>query len=519
MNGKIMTSGDLPTMNANRYPERTAIVYKDRRISYRQLNERVNGLANGLAALGIAKGDRVGILFHNCNEAIESFFATQKIGAVAVPLNFRNNPREVKWSLDHAKCRALIYADNLASIVDPHKHELQSVQMFVRSGQRPQAGELDYEQLIRDASKDEPQVDLCAGDWARFMFTGGTTGASKIAIHTHGGVMASIHGLMAAFNIATPEEVYLNHPPLFHIGGGTLVLAVLAAGGTVVLVDVMDPVEILKLIEREKATFMFLIPPQLYLNILQAPNLGDYDLRTVTRLCAAAGVSTASVMGSLFNAFPNLYKIYSSYGATEISMGCGIEITRDMIREHPERVSTLGREYPFTSIRLIDEQGNDTGPDVPGEVIVRSPGCFAGYFENETATAATLIDGWVHTGDIMCKDAHGYYRFVDRKKDMVKSGGENVFCQEVEAVIYGHPAVAECCVIGVPDPVFGEAVTAVIKLKPGSAPVNAEDIIELCKAQLAGYKKPRYVHFVSDLPKSGVGKIQKYQVREMFSKP
>lgn len=506
---------DLPRLNANRFSDKTAVVYPgDVRVTYREFNERTNRLANGLTDLGIRKGDRLGILAMNSKEALETFFATQKIGAVAVPLNFRITPREVKYCLDAAKCQALVYVENLAALVDPVKKELATIKTLIYSGPKVPSGEKEYETLVKNGRPQDPQVEIGFDDWSRMMFTGGTTGAPKIVIHTHGNVMAHANSMVAVYNLWSPDEVIMNHPPVFHIGGSAQVLASFVAGGTIILVDTMDPVAILKLIEKEKPTYLFLIPPQTYLNLTMVPNITDYNLNSINKLCTSAGLNEPHLFQKIFDTFPNLYKILSFYGATELGTGCGIEITQDVIKNHRERITCLGKELPLTEIRLVDDHGRGVPDGEPGEALLRAATCFIGYFENPEATAAAIDkDGWVHMGDIFIKDKEGYYHFVDRKKDMIKSGGENVFCQEVEAVIYSHPAVAECAVIGLPDPKWNEIVVAVLKTKPG-ATVTAEEIIRLCKDKLSSYKKPQKVFFMDDFPKSGVGKIQKFKLRE-----
>lgn len=510
-----MNIGYLLTLNANRYPNKIALTYKDSSISYRELNYRVNRLANSLMEVGIRKGDRVGYLFPNCNEIVELFFALMKIGAVAVPLNHRLIAKEIKYLLDLAECKALVYSDKYWEKVKEFKHNLKAVSIFIRSGEEGTFGEHSFQQLRDNGPGFEPNVSVGGEDLARIQFTGGTTGRSKGVMRTHRSDVFQTIGIMCQNKMgANPDAVVLTQSPLNHQAALSWLLSTVAAGAQFVVCDKFDPVEILHQVAIHRVTYLMLLPPSTYLRLLDIPNLRDFDLSSVKLVQMSAGCVSREIILKTYEAFPNCEVNYG-WGQTETGAGTGQVITREMALNNLERMQSIGKAMPFIELRIVDEQGNEVQPGAVGECIARGPAIMSGYYNEPELTNRTLKDGWVHTGDMFRQDEEGYYYFVGRKKDMIKSGGENVYAQEVEEVIRTHPAVEECAVIGVPDRRFGEAVMVVIKLRRGCA-VTAEEIQEHCKSQMASYKKPRYVEFIDSFPVDMAGKIQKYKLKEMF---
>jgi acyl-CoA synthetase (AMP-forming)/AMP-acid ligase II len=510
-----MNVGDLLVLNAGRYPKKTAMVYRGRRFTYLEFNQRVNRLAHNLMDLGVRKGDRVGYMFFNSNQSAETFFATQKIGALAVPMSFRLVSREVKWILDNASCKAFVYGDAFKEVVEPVKEEFETVELEICSGKSCPSGAEDFERLCTEGTAEEPGVEVGFEDWARIQFTGGTTGLPKGAVHTHrSSLFTCITGLIR-MSISEPSEVMLNQVPMFHNTGVSHLLFSVATGACFVIVETFDPVEILKLIEEERGTYLCLLPPVTYLRLMDVPNLEDFDRSSVRKLLTSAGSLPQSVVMRLYDTFPDAVLLYG-WGLTETGPGGGLHrIPRSMVENEPEKVKSVGLETPFLQVRVVDGQGRDVGPGEVGEAIIRSPSNMEGYFGQPELTAQTIKDGWVYTGDLVKKDEDGYIYIVDRKKDMIKSGGENVYAQEVEAIILTHPSVENCAVIGVPDPVFQEAVMAVVKLREG-AKATEEEIIDHCKKSLSSYKKPRRVDFVEGFPLDSIGKIQKFRLREQY---
>jgi acyl-CoA synthetase (AMP-forming)/AMP-acid ligase II len=512
----MKNTGAFLNLNENRYPENVAIVYRDQRVTYRELNQRVNRLAHHLMDMGVQKGDRAGLLFYNCNQFVEFFFAVQKIGAIAVPVNFRLVPREVKWILDNSQCQVLAYSHMCSDIVDPVKGDFSTVKHLIFSGDKAPSEEHHFETMTRNGITDEPTIEVGGEDPCCILFTGGTTGFPKGAVYTHYSLSWNTAMSFSSMRVEGTDEVKLGQLPLFHQNGMCSMVHGIASGGKSIFVDSFDSREMLRLIHEERVSYVFFQPPSMYLRLLDHPEFRDFDLSSVTRLGGAAGVMTKQVMLRLYDAFPNAQILYG-YGCTEAGGGTINYVTRAMVEQDSEKRLSVGREMAFIELRLVDDDGREVPVGEMGEAIVRGPMVMKEYYNQPELTAQAMKDGWLHTGDILKKDQDGFYYFMDRKKDMIKSGGENVFAQEVEGVIMSHPSVEICAVIGVPDPVWIEAVMAVIKLRPGFT-ATEEEIIAHCKQYLASYKKPRRVAFVDSFPLASGIKIQKFKLREQYGK-
>jgi len=506
--------GYLLDLNANRYPEKTAIIYKDLLISYRELNQKVNRLSNSLLQLGIRKSDKVGYLFPNGNKIVELYFALQKIGAVAVPLNHRLVSREIKCLLDSADCKAFVYCDQYTELVNEVKQDFKSVQILIKTGEKI-TDEYSFEELLANNNQEDPGIVVEAGDLARIQFTGGTTGRSKGVMRTHENDIYQTIGVMGQNKICGyPGHVVLTQCPLHHTAGITWLLTAIANGAAFVICDVFDPVEILTQIQKYRVTYLLLLPVSTYLRLIDIPNIKEFDTSTVQLLQMSAGGTSSEIILRVYEAFPNC-EINYGWGQTETGAGSGGVITREMALNNSEKLKSVGRPMPFFEMRIVDDQGRDVPVGEIGECIARGPAVMQGYYKQPELTAATIKDGWSRTGDMFKQDEDGYYYIMDRKKDMIKTGGENVFAQEVESIICNHPAIQDCAVIGVPDRIFQEAVMAVIKVRTGYS-VTIEEIWEHCKKDLSSYKKPRYIEFVDSFPVDSAGKIQKYRLREIY---
>ncbi len=512
-----MNLGDFLYKSAVKYPEKTALIIQDRRFSYRELNERVNRMAHHLQDMGVRKGDRVGFMFYNSNQFIEIYFATVKIGGVAVPLNFRMVPREVKWILDNSGCKVFAYGQACAEQVAPIKHELPKVEHLIYSGDHnAPAGEHHFESLTQEGPTKEPNVSIGLEDPVLIIYTGGTTGVPKGGVHTHASaIFNAITNVMKKKQCDSDETVIIQ-VPMFHNAGLYFIDTFTMLGGTLVVFNKFDGPGIMQLIEQERVTELCLLPPATYVRLLDVPNFKDFDTSSVKYLDTAAGAFSKSLVLKMLDSFPNAAISYA-YGLTECWGGPVNIITREMVAQNSPKAAGVGTPLPFQEIRVVDDNGKDVPVGETGEAIIRGPNNMQGYFEQPELTAETIKNGWVHTGDLIKKDEDGFIYFVDRKKDMIKSGGENVFAVEVEQVIMGHPSVEICSVIGVPDPKFGEAVMAVIKLRPGMT-ATEEEITDHCKQNLSSYKKPRRFAFVDTFPVSDAGKIQKFKLREHYSK-
>jgi acyl-CoA synthetase (AMP-forming)/AMP-acid ligase II len=512
-----MNIGELLVLNSNRYPEKTAIVQGEKKLSYRELNNRVNRLAYHLMDMGVQKGDAVGFMLLNSAEFAEIYYATQKIGALAVPMSFRLVPREVKYILDNAKCKVFFYGAALAGQVEPVKSDLATVTQTICVGEAVPGETYSYDALTKEGNASEPEVVLHSQDRARIQFTGGTTGRPKGVVHTHRSTfMVCVSGLLAQ-RICDSSETMLNHVPMFHSAGLNLLNMCIAVGGKLVIVETFDPEQIMGIIQKEGATYLCLLPPVTYLRLMDLPEFKNFDTRSITKLLTAAGNLPAKVALKIFDAFPNATLLYG-YGLTESGpTGTLHRISREMVESDPGKLKSVGPEMPFVELRVVDDNGNEVAPGEIGEAIFRSPMNMECFFEQPELTAETIIDGWVHSGDYVRKDpADGLVYYMDRKKDMIKSGGENVYAKDVELIILEHPAVENCAVIGLPDPKLDEAVTAVVKFHAGAS-ATEEEIIEICKKNLASFKKPRRVIVVDEFPLDAIGKIRKFKLRERYS--
>ncbi|HQP30960.1 MAG TPA: class I adenylate-forming enzyme family protein, partial [Deltaproteobacteria bacterium] len=375
-----MTINDLLDINVRRFPQKTALVYRARRITYSEMGRRINRLANNLLELGVGKGDRVGLYFYNCHNLVEAFFATLKIGAVAVPVNFRMHPHEVKWVLDKTRCSTLMYSERFSATINALNGGLGTARRIVYCGANIPAGAHDLESLCREGNAEPPGVVLNPDDWASLMFTGGTTGEPKAAIYTHRSYLWQCLINMLTTRLQS-DEVYLNHPPLFHLAGMGQTLAVLAAGGSAIIVDTLNPLEILGLIQSERITFLYLVPPQLYRRLTEHPEIRNFDVSTITKVVTSAGGNSPDIVRSLYGTFPNLKLCLYGWGQTETGSGTVHELTADMAVKEPEKTQSVGRPIAFTDIRLVDDEGAEVPVGEMGEAIVRTPSSFIGYLD------------------------------------------------------------------------------------------------------------------------------------------
>lgn len=509
-----MIIGEHITLNAGKHPAKAAVVFRDQRITYAELELRVNRLARHLLAMGVQPGDRVAYMLHNGNACVELFHAAVRIGAIAVPVSFRLVAPEVKWLLDHVSPKVFVYAEACAGEVDGIRGSCAAVGHWVRSGANAPAAQVHYETLMADGDGSAVAVPASRADeTALLMFTGGTTGEPKAAVHTHRSLYFVLFGSALANRTVDETETALIQAPMFHIAGLTISGRTMLVGGTLVLVESSEPQDLLRTIERERATFLMLLPPTSYTRLLDVPGLAGFDTSSVQKIVTAAGAFPKAVMLRLFDAFPNA-SIYFGYGLSESPLACTLVITRAMMESDAPAVRSIGRALPMVDLRVVDETGKDVPPGQVGEAVVRGPHLMQGYYRQPALTAAALRGGWMHTGDLLRRDAEGFFYFEGRSKDMIKTGGENVFAAEVERVLMAHPAVEICAVLGVPDEVLQEAVAAVVKLRSGHA-ATADDLVAHCRQHLASYKKPRHVLFVDQFPISDAGKVQKFKLRDL----
>lgn len=468
-----------------------------------------------MTGIGIKKGDRVAFMFRNCAETVLVFLASQKIGATAVPINTHFLPGEIARIMDVVDCKVAVFESDFADTIHSVKKIYDRLEILI-AHQCRERGDYDLTELIENGDEDEAQVSVSADDESVIIFTSGTTGTSKAVLRTQG--MMREYGLMLAIendNCHKPE-VALTHCLFFHTACMSILIKMMALCGTFVLVNKVDADYIFSSIEKYKVTQMLMVPPILYMRLHESGLWKENDVSSLREAQFTGGKSSIDQIRKIFEMFPG-GKIRPSYGSTEMCAACSAVLPQEVLEENHELIKTVGRINANCELKLVDNEGNEVPTGEVGEAIVRSSMVFKGYIKNDELNRKVFSDGWFHTEDLMKRDENGFYYLVDRKKDMIKTGGENVYAQEVEDVLRSHPSIFDCALIGVEDKRFGEAVAAAIILNAGAA-LTDEELIAYCRQNLSSYKKPRYVAFVSELPHNVTGKIQKSVLRDQADK-
>ena len=479
-----------------------------RRINFAQLNARSNQVAHALRGGGVKAGDRVALLLMNGAEFIESFFAVAKIGAVNVPLNWRLVADELEFILKDAGATVLLYAENFAPVVAElqRRGDKTDLHTWVQVGGTPAAFASDYQAWTAAQPTHEPEAAGFDDDLLFIMYTSGTTGLPKGVMHSHRTVLWSALNVTATADFHYKDR-FLTALPLFHVGALMPSLCCVYVGCTQVILKAFDPKLAWELIRDEKITTTLLVPAMLqFMHALHDKTAHDAGtLRWV--LCGAAPVPV-----TLIKAYEDIgVEVHQLYGLTE-SCGPGCLI---MGEDALTRAGSTGRAYFYTDLRVVGDNGQDCPPDEPGEIILRGPHNMLGYWNRPDATAQVLRDGWLYTGDIGTMDAEGFVTIRDRMKDMLISGGENVYPAEVENMLLSHPAVADAAVIGLASPKWGEVPLAVLVAKKGATLSEAE-LLAWCKGKLASFKLPKAAVVVTEIPRNPSGKILKRVLREQF---
>jgi acyl-CoA synthetase (AMP-forming)/AMP-acid ligase II len=515
--GRRLLLGEMMARNARKFPDKEALVYGDTRLNYRQFNARINRLAHALMDVGVKKGDKVSILAYNCNQFMETYFALAKIGGVAVPINFRLHPQEMTYIVNQSDAKALIVGEDFLETVKGMQKDLSQVKTFISIGEKPVEGMLNFEKWISGYSDDEPLVLVDEDDPLFIMYTAGTTGRPKGAVITHRNEMV-LWMLAASWVLTEPGMSNLwnfrafGAPPIFHLASFGFCQFMFFLGATVVLpTKVFDPVYIMETIEKEKINALILVPAMTFF-VLLTPNLEKYDTSSLQVWGSSGAILPVETRKQVKKAFPNV-KIFDFFGQTEMSS----LVSGLLPSESKGRENSVGKILPYIEIRVVDDDDKDVSVGAVGEAVYRSPTVMKEYYKDPKATAESMKGGWFHGGDLVRMDEQGYIFVVDRKKDMIVSGAENIYPAEVEAVLSTHPKVMECAIIGVWDQEWGESVKAVVVRKPGET-VTQEELIDFCKANLASYKKPKSVDFIDALPRNAMGKVLKRDLREKYGK-
>ena len=481
-------------------PDQPALVQGGAALSYAELHRTATRVSHGLRRRGVGRGDRVAFLGLNSVELVQAMFGAAQLGAVFVPLNTRLTAPELRHVLADSAPALLIAEDRLRT---PELAEVaRELGLPVASFTADRGTGLTALAVADDTEIDEP-IDL--DDLFMIQYTSGTSGRPKGVVLTHGNVTWNVYNLLVDIDLGGQERALVT-APLFHTAALNQVLfPTILKGGTAYVEEKFDPGRAIDLIERERITLLFGVT-SMYLSISQHPRFADADLDSL-RLALSGGAPIPEAL--LRSWLDRGLMIIQGYGLTESSPGATLLRAADGVR----KLGSAGTSCFFTDVRVVDGD-REAGVGEPGEVLVSGPNVTPGYWRDPDATAGAFTDGWLHTGDVAVRDDEGYLRIVDRLKDMYISGGENVYPAEVEQALYGHPAVAECAVIGVPDPRWGEVGRAFVVLAPGSD-TSAAALLAHLAGRLARYKLPKVVSFVPELPHNASGKLVKSRLREL----
>jgi fatty-acyl-CoA synthase len=490
-------------------PDATALRHLGRTTTWAELEQRVNALASALSRRGVGFGDRVLILMLNRPEFVESFLAINKLGAIAVPVNFRMTAPEIAFLVGDCEARVVITESVLARVATAVRELDPTLATVIVAGSGSDDDALGYEDLVSEVGKPLEPADIPNDSPALIMYTSGTTGRPKGAVLTH----ANLNGQAMAFLFTNGADINNDvgfiGVPLFHIAGiGNMIIGLLLGLPTVIYpLGAFDPGELLDVLEAEKVTGIFLVPAQ-WQAVCAAQQAKPRDLRLRVLSWGAAPASD-TLLRQMSDTFPGT-QILAAFGQTEMSPVTCMLLGQDAIR----KLGSVGKVIPTVAARVVDDDMNDVEVGQVGEIVYRAPTLMAGYWNNPEATAEAFAGGWFHSGDLVRQDDEGYVWVVDRKKDMVISGGENIYCAEIENVLAAHPAIIEVAVIGCPDDKWGEVPVAVAAVaEPG---LTLADLDEFLSERLARYKHPKGLEIVDALPRNPAGKVLKTELRARF---
>jgi len=507
--------------SARQYPRRTAVVCGDQRFTYKQFAERTARLGGALRSLGVKHGERVAFMGANCHRLLEGYYGVLEAGAVLLPLNIRLAPQELAYILNDSEATVLLFEDQFKELVDSFRGDLHTVKSFVPLDFKPDAGWMvnqNYDELLAAATPCQIDVMQVEEDsLAEIFYTSGTSANPKGVMLTHRNIY--LHALNVAINVgANSNSVELHTVPLFHANGWGVAHSLTYVGGKHVMMRKFETVEVFRLIEREGAQSLSVVPA-MATALVNCPERPRFDLKSLQRMSIGGAASSPTLVQEVETKFG--CACYSGYGLTETApvlttarMKAGVEWSGDA---RYEKQASTGHAIPGVEIRVVDPEGNDVPHDGKsiGEIVARSDGVMAGYWKQPEATAEVMRGGWFHTGDMATMDEDGYALIVDRKKDIIVSGGENISSLEVEKAMLAHPGIYEVAVIPVPDERWGETPRALVVMKPGVSATEGE-LLEFCRSRLTHYKCPSSVEFLDVLPRTGTGKVLKKELRKKY---
>lgn len=506
-----MHIGKAMQHHSARISRKKAIIDSGKSLSYLELNSRANKLGNALLDFGLAKGDKVATLLHNSHQFIEVYIALTKVGMVIVPINCRLVESEIEYILNHSDAKILIFDEEFIDKMDLLRKNCPQIDHYINLGSLQDIKTLNFESLISNSEEKEPQVNVDDGDYGFMFYTSGTTGRPKGCLIPHKNMIDGWIIYKAILFGLTEHDIYYGGSPFYH-SFVVQALQQLFVGGTICVLKHFDPIEALKLIEREKVSIVGMVPTMFHMMVnLQEDIKNSYDLSSVKTLTTAGSPMHMVTKEAILKLFGNA-KMFDYYGSTETGMMLCLR-PEDQLR----KPGSIGQPVLPNEVRLVDQEGRDVPNGEVGTLYMKAPGLMAEYYKMPKETKKIFWGDWLTVGDMGRRDKEGYYYMVDRKTDMVISGGVNIYPAETEAVLYKHPKVLHAAVIGIPDEKWGEALKALIVLKKGQD-VNEEEIKQFCMGKISKIKIPKSVEFVSDLPMTPSGKVKKRKLREKYWK-
>lgn len=508
-----MNIGRLITDAVNRFPDRIAISFLDNKRTFSEFNKRVNRLANSLLQLGLQKGDRVADILQNSDNTLEVDFALAKAGLIRVAVNYRLTPEEILHNVNDSGALAVIAHEKFMNQVSFVKENSPRAKWFIGIGKSLDKSVFNhsYQDLMETGDEREPDIYIDENDIVSLNYTGGTTGRSKGAIRTHRMRLEGVRNALMAFNHETsPDDVFLHAGPMNHMSG-LFALPHFVMGAKNVIMPKFDARVVLETIEKEKVTRTALVPTMI-VRLLNETELNRYDLSSLKFVIYGGAPMPLGILQQAIGVMGN--KFLQIYGMAECIPPVTVLRPGDHEGSVTEIMNSTGRPVLGVDLKVVDKSGSEAPVGEIGEIVTRGPHVMRGYWNDYIKTRDAIVNGWLYTGDLGFRDEKGFIHLVDRSKDMIISGGYNIYPKELEEVLYQHPAVLEAAVVGIPDPEWGEVVKAFVVLQEGMK-ASEDDLIQYVKKHLASYKKPKYVQFMKELPKSSLGKILKRELRKL----
>jgi fatty-acyl-CoA synthase len=495
-------------------PDRPALRFQGRTTTWAGLRDRVDALAGALARRGVSFGDRVAVLMTNRPEFLETVLAANRLGASAVPINFRLTAPELVYLLDDSGAEVLVVDEDTARLAQEATAQLGRPVRAVAVGASAWDDAEAYEAVLAERGDPVQLVDVPEDTPALIMYTSGTTGRPKGAVLSHRNLQAQAVTIIRAWRLCADGDVNLVASPMFHIGAFGSIVAMILVGGTLVIEPsgAFDPAELLEVLERERVTCVFLVPAQ-WQALCAEPSAAQRDLSALRMMCWGAAPASETLLRRMAEVFPDALNV-AVFGQTEMSpVTCALE-GEDALR----KIGSVGRSVASVAMRVVDAQLNDVPQGEIGEIVYQGPTVMQGYWRNPEATEQAFAGGWFHSGDLVRVDDEGFVYVVDRVKDMIISGGENIYCAEVENALAAHPDIVEVGVIGRPHPKWGETPVAVAALRDG-ATLDIEALRTWATGSLARYKLPTVLEIVPALPRNAAGKVAKEALRQRYARP